>query len=329
MRRLAISLFVALLTMAFLACSVADSAREISATAVAEGREQLEAAPRPVITFEHPAQPTPAPGAPPAARAPVIPEASASAQVSTEASTATPSMEPIRDPTLIPVSIPTETSTSTPAPTLTITPIPSPTPTITPTPTPRPTSTPTPTQTTPPWQMPLDVELIEHWIIVFTNEERERHGRRPLEHSPAISDIARAHSENMVAQGIFAHRLDGKNPTGRSQSAGYECRYYFPDGRYTYTSGLAENIAKNYRVKGWSGVSRGYGRTWVPRSYELNETETARNLVDQWMGSSGHRANILDARFHRIGVGVAMEWDTEYGGRAELFWATQNFSLCR
>ena len=47
------------------------------------------------------------------------------------------------------------------------------------------------------------------------------------------------------------------------------------------------------------------------------------------VGSSGHRANILDSRFYKIGVGVAASWQTEYGDRSELFWATQNFSLCR
>ena len=66
--------------------------------------------------------------------------------------------------------------------------------------------------------------MIEQWIFVFTNEERERHGKRPLELDPRISDIARFHSGNMVAQGMFAHDLDGKDPTDRALTAGYDCK---------------------------------------------------------------------------------------------------------
>ena len=45
---------------------------------------------------------------------------------------------------------------------------------------------------------------------------------------------------------------------------------------------------------------------------------TARALVTMWMNSSGHRANILNASYRTLGVGVVFSPD----GRA---WGTQDF----
>ena len=309
--------FVVLSVLSLVACttvdSVTDSAREISATAVAQTEEQIEAIPRPVVTFERRTAPTTMPVVHPTTGVPSAIGIPTSAPDSSEG------------PTPVLVETPIPALTVAPTPTSTTRPTPTPSPIPTPTATPMPTATPTPN----PWEVPLDVRLIERWIVTFTNDERERHGRLPLEHDPRISDIARVHSENMVAQDNFSHRLDGKAPTDRALNAGYDCRHYFADGSYTY--GLAENIAKTYRVKGWSGVSRSWGSgwTWTPSAYDRDEVVAARSIVEQWMGSSGHRSNILSDKYRRIGVGVAVEWETNNGNRSEVFWTTQNLSSCR
>ena len=281
---------------------------------------------------------------PPLVLAPLPTEAfdSASSQPSSRASIAPPTIAPptrqapLPEPTeeALEVVTPPRSATPTPLPAPTATSVPDqtitllPTPTITPTSTLRPTSAPRPTPTPLPWTVPLDVAMIEQWIVIFTNEARESHGKRPLEHDPRISDIARYHSENMVAQDEFSHDLGGKDPTDRALSAGYDCKAQLGGGSYTY--GLAENIAKNHRVKGWSGMSRGYGWVWTPQAYDLDERGAARSLVEQWLGSPGHRANILNGQYRRIGVGVAIGWgESARGNRSEVFWATQNFSSCR
>ena len=48
-----------------------------------------------------------------------------------------------------------------------------------------------------------------------------------------------------------------------------------------------------------------------------NHKKLAKNLVDGWMDSPGHRANILNAQLRHIGVGVAHSDNYIY--------ATQNF----
>ena len=46
------------------------------------------------------------------------------------------------------------------------------------------------------------------------------------------------------------------------------------------------------------------------------------------MRSLGHRENILNGEYRRIGVGVSIETKTEKGWLQEVVFATQNFSSC-
>ncbi len=94
--------------------------------------------------------------------------------------------------------------------------------------------------------------------------------------------------------------------------------------------GLAENIAKYPRALKWQGRGpEGGPYTWWPATYATDEQEMARQIVKGWMGSEGHRANILNSNYVRLGVGVAVETKSKYGYIDEVFYATQNFSSCR
>ena len=207
-----------------------------------------------------------------------------------------------------------------------------------PTSTPLPTSTPTPMPTATPTPGPkpvggqlLDSMKTETWVIHYTNEERRKAGLTPLTADPAISEIARMHSENMVRLGIYDHEIDGKGPTDRALDNGYDCRFYFPDGSYTYHSGLSENIFQYPRVTQWGGSSGffGLGTSYRPDIFFEDPQAMAYALVEGWMESPGHRANILDRDAHRIGVGVAIQHNEQYGYVDEIVVATQNFSSCR
>ncbi len=202
-----------------------------------------------------------------------------------------------------------------------------------PTPTPAPaglvvlTSTPTPIPGQEyPGDSPLLPRLLEEWIIIYTNEERLKVGLHPFDHDPAISDIARNHSQGMVDTGVFDHEIGGQGPTDRALASGYDCRRYYADGSYTF--GLSENIAQHPRVQLWTG-SGTWGKTnWSPSNYYRSEDGAARSIVSGWMNSPGHRANILDPDARRIGVGVAVELTEQYGWMHETIYATQNFSAC-
>lgn len=45
-------------------------------------------------------------------------------------------------------------------------------------------------------------------------------------------------------------------------------------------------------------------------------SDTPEGVVDQWMHSEGHRANILNPEFKELGVGYCCDENTEY----EYYW---------
>ena len=157
----------------------------------------------------------------------------------------------------------------------------------------------------------FDRRLVERHIYEMTNQERRLAGVEGLIRDEAIDVIAYEHSADMAARGYFSHDTpEGLDPTGRAERAGYECRKDY--GSY-YTTGLAENVSQSYTYSSYmtAGVTSSY--TWLE-----SEEELARQTVRGWMDSPGHRENILNPQYDRIGVGVEISSD-------EQVLATQNF----
>ena len=170
----------------------------------------------------------------------------------------------------------------------------------------------------------LDPLEIETWVFHYTNVERRNARLTPFVLDPAISNIARMHSQNMARLDAFSHTIEGKGPTDRALDNGYDCRAYLPDGSYTY--GLSENIHQYPRVTQWIGRS---GSTrYRPDIFIEDPKAMAYALVEGWMDSPGHRENILDRDSRRIGVGVAIQHNEQDSYLDEIVFATQNFSGC-
>lgn len=132
---------------------------------------------------------------------------------------------------------------------------------------------------------PVKLSEDEQAIVDLTNKERAKAKLPPLTMNPLLTTVARGHTENMVKQKKLAHVLDGKSPQQRATAGGYK----FP---------VLENCGASIQFK------------------------TGADLVPLWMGSSGHRANVLDQRITEIGVGF---------GKADNGWiyATQLFGINR
>ncbi|WP_367325433.1 CAP domain-containing protein [Streptomyces sp. HUAS ZL42] len=134
------------------------------------------------------------------------------------------------------------------------------------------------------WARPLtpgDLAWTEAEVVDLTNRERTRAGLRPLAPDPLLARAAQAHSADMVARSFYSHTSpEGSRPWDRAAAAG--------SARRT----IGENIACGQR--------------------------SPAEVVDGWMNSPGHRANILNPGFTHIGVGFAG------GGRAGTYW-TQLF----
>ena len=125
---------------------------------------------------------------------------------------------------------------------------------------------------------------VEFQLLRLTNGERDGAGVDPdLDSDTSLSNLARAHSNAMRDQGFVGHTgPDGRTLRQRLVEAGVDY------------SRAAENIAQV--------------------SNTANPASLAHELL---MDSERHRANILDPRFHLVGIGVARSSDT--------FWITQIF----
>lgn len=132
-------------------------------------------------------------------------------------------------------------------------------------------------------------------VIALVNEARS-HSRRcgsdrfpaaaPLGESRLLNEAAAAHARDMARRKYFEHRgRDGSQPKDRVRRAGYESRL------------TGENIALG--------------------------PESAEEVVGGWLSSPGHCANIMDARFEHIGVGLGAGRK-----RGQIYWV-QNFGTPR
>lgn len=130
---------------------------------------------------------------------------------------------------------------------------------------------PAPTATS---ESPSQSLAIESEIARLINVERSAAGLSPLAGDAKLQAMARAHSIDMRANDFFDHvNLAGCSSSCRATNANYAWQ------------SIAENI---YWMSG----------------YHLSPEAAAKKVVDGWMQSPGHRANILGTSFKDIGVGI-------------------------
>ena len=147
----------------------------------------------------------------------------------------------------------------------------------------------------PPLEPRIGEEGASSAIHNATNDARAAAGLPPLARDARLDGIARGHAADMAGRGYFSHDTPGGlGPTDRAAAAGYVCEKW--DGAAVWT-GVGENIYMSGHAAYTGPVAAG--------------------AVDSWMDSPGHRQNILDGRYDRLGVGVAI------GGGD--FYAVQNF----
>jgi uncharacterized protein YkwD len=102
--------------------------------------------------------------------------------------------------------------------------------------------------------------------LCLLNAQRRKHHLRALRDNAKLDRAAVGHSRDMVRNKYFEHG----DFAGRIHNAGYRGSF------------IGENIA------------------WGSGPYA-----TPRSIVNMWMHSPGHRANILGARYRDIGIGIA------------------------
>ena len=128
------------------------------------------------------------------------------------------------------------------------------------------------------------VAAYEQAVFDLVNQIRAENGLDPFVYNQTLADTARAHSQDMIDRNFVDHtNPDGADPFERMEAAGLRF------------SAAAENIAAGQ--------------------------PTPEAVVDSWMNSPGHRANILGS-CQELGVGLAL------GGSYGYYW-TQCFATLR
>lgn len=116
-------------------------------------------------------------------------------------------------------------------------------------------------------------------VLVLVNAEREKAGCAPLAEDAKLTKAAQNHSQDMADHRNMSHTgSDGSSMGDRLARVGYPFR------------SAGENVAA------------GYG--------------TPESVMDGWMNSPGHRANILNCGFKEIGIGLAQPgnyWTQNFG----------------
>lgn len=140
--------------------------------------------------------------------------------------------------------------------------------------TPAPNTTPAPVSNTP---APASTETsgmsaYELEVVRLVNVERARYGLSALAADGELSRIARYKSQDMRDKGYFSH----ESPT------------------YGSPFQMLKSFGVSYRAAG-ENIAYGYA--------------TPQKVVNAWMNSEGHRANILNASYTRLGVGYVASGD--------------------
>jgi uncharacterized YkwD family protein len=121
---------------------------------------------------------------------------------------------------------------------------------------------------------------LESEVVTLVNQERAKLGLAPLKANSDLSNVARTKSKDMATNNYFSH-------TSPTYGSPFDMMKKFG---ITYTS-AGENIAMGQ--------------------------PTAASVMEDWMNSPGHKANILSKNFTEIGIGIATD------SNGSIYWTQQ------
>ncbi len=115
-------------------------------------------------------------------------------------------------------------------------------------------------------------------MLARVNDVRRRSGLPPLAPNPLLDRISQEHAEDMLLRSYSGHSTpEGFSPSDRARAEGYR-------------AGIGENI--------------------------VEQRFSTQEALDAWLGSPGHRRNILDPGCREMGLGIALGggYDAAPGG---------------
>ncbi len=143
-----------------------------------------------------------------------------------------------------------------------------------------------------------NLPLVRAAVLCLVNTERAQHGEEPLQANRQLEAAAESHGREMIAVNYFDHvSPSGVTPVDRAREAGY-----FPNSEVGYVVG--ENLA-------WGTLS----------------LSTPEAIVNAWIASPEHLANILEAKYRETGIDVQPEVPRKLAEGVEGGLYTQEFGV--
>ncbi|MTI82096.1 MAG: serine protease [Firmicutes bacterium] len=119
-------------------------------------------------------------------------------------------------------------------------------------------------------QNPAGMNEFQKKVVKLVNEERAKEGLAPLVAKADLNKVAQVKAEDMAENNYFSHT----SPT------------------YGSPFDMMKQFGINYSYAG-ENLAKGYG--------------SAESVMEAWMNSPGHKANILNPNFTEIGVGYTTD----------------------
>lgn len=126
-------------------------------------------------------------------------------------------------------------------------------------------------------------------IVKLVNAERTLNGLNPVKINAELQNAAISKSQDMVYRNYFDHYAFGQTPWMFILRAGYNY------------SVAGENLAKGFN--------------------------SSEGVVNAWMNSPAHKANILNPNYQEIGVGVVKGTYSENGQTMDTTLTTEMFAV--
>jgi uncharacterized protein YkwD len=121
-----------------------------------------------------------------------------------------------------------------------------------------------------------NVASLERRAFDLVNAQRRSRGQQPLAWDAELARIARSHSENMARSDVFDHtEVGGVTMVDRARAQG---------------------------IRGWSALGENI-------AYNQGYDDPAAFVAERWMVSYKHRENLLNSRWTRSAIGVAIASD--------------------
>jgi uncharacterized protein YkwD len=156
----------------------------------------------------------------------------------------------------------------------------------------------TPCQNTQLMPQASNLPLIRASVLCLVNTERAEHGKEPLQSNTNLEQAAESHGKEMLALDYFAHVApSGLTPVERIRETGY-----VPSSEVGYV--LGENLA-------WGTLS----------------LATPEAIVNAWIASPEHLANILEGRYRETGIDVEPQAPESLAEGVEGALYTQEFGV--